>query len=119
MLSNNTNIAKDYIFMNRADEAIPFLQENINLSGNFGELKSTGETYKALSDAYAQLGQIEEAKKSFDTYVQVQEQLLTERENALAALQQENQGFSEKEKQIELLIRDKELDEEKIGLPPK
>ncbi|MFT5512013.1 MAG: two-component system LytT family sensor kinase, partial [Bacteroidia bacterium] len=116
MLSNNANIANDYIFMNRADEAIPFLKENIDLSSGAGELKSTGETYKALSDAYAQLGKMEEAKASFTKYVKVQEQLLTEREQAMDARVSEQNIFNEKEKQIELLIRDKELDEEKIGL---
>jgi tetratricopeptide (TPR) repeat protein len=116
VLSNNTNIANDYIFMNRADEAIPFLKENIDLSAGVGELKSTGETYKALSDAYAQMGKIDAAKKSFDTYVEVQEQLLSDREKALGALEAENQGFTDKEKQIEFLIRDKELDSEKIDL---
>ncbi len=116
MLSNNANIANDYIFMNRADEAIPFLKENIHLSEGQGELKSTGETYKALSDAYAQMGKIDAAKKSFDTYVEVQEQLLSEREATVIALEAENQVFTEKEKQIEFLIRDKELDAEKIDI---
>lgn len=116
VLSNNANIANDYIFMNRADEAIPFLKENIDLSSGFGQLKSTGETYKALSEAYAQLGKLEEAKSSFDRYVKVQEQLLEERERELTALATVNGEFNDKEKQIELLIKDKELDEEKIGL---
>lgn len=116
VLSNNANIANDYIFMNRGDEAIPFLKENINLSSGFGELKSTGETYKALSEAYAQIGKLEDAKNSFDQYVSVQEQLLSEKEEELNALASVNSQFNDKEKQIELLIRDKELDEEKIGL---
>lgn len=116
VLSNNVNIANDYIFMNRADEAIPFLQENIDLSAGFGELKSTGETYKALSEAYAQIGKLEDAKKSFNQYVEVQEQLLNKREEELNGIASTNGQFNDKEKQIELLIRDKELDEEKIGL---
>ncbi|MFT5724710.1 MAG: two-component system LytT family sensor kinase [Bacteroidia bacterium] len=113
---NNNNIANDYIFMNRADEAIPFLNENINLSSGSGEVRSTGETYKALSEAYVQLGQLEEAKRSFDQYVIVQEQLLAEKENELNKKANVSNTYNDKERQIELLIRDKELDKERIGL---
>jgi tetratricopeptide (TPR) repeat protein len=116
VLGNNANIANDYMFMNRADEAIPLLIENVDLSSGFGELKSTGETYKALSEAYVQLGKIEEAKTSFDAYVKVQEQILDQKEQELSALAGINGQFNDKEQQIELLIRDKELDEEKIDL---
>lgn len=114
--SNNTNIANDYLFMNRAEEAIPLLLENVNISDGIGELKSTGETYKALSDAYAQLGKMEQAKMSFKQYVEVQEKLLAQREVEINQLALENANFADKENQIELLIKDKELDEERIKL---
>ena len=114
--SNNTNIANDYLFMNRAKEAIPLLLENVNISDGIGELKSTGETYKALSDAYAQLGKLEQAKMSFKQYVEVQEKLLAQREIEINKIAVENAQFADKENQIELLIKDKELDEGRIVL---
>lgn len=114
--SNNTNIANDYLFMNKANEAIPLLEENIDLSREMGELKSTGETYRALSDAYVKLGRIEEAKKSFEQYKAVQEQLLDDREKEINQMVQENVSFADKQNQIELLIKDRELDEKRIQL---
>ncbi len=116
MYSNNQNIANDYIFMNRADEAIPFLLENIDLSNSSKELKSNGETYRALSEAYAQLGKLEEAKQSFDQYVKVQEQVIKAKYDDLENSLKVNSSFGDKEQQIQLLIKDKELDEEKIQL---
>ncbi|MBO6514939.1 MAG: histidine kinase [Bacteroidia bacterium] len=116
VLGNNTNIANGYLFMNKANEAIPILYENINLSEEMGELRTTGENYKALSDAYAQLGKLEQAKESFDEYKRVQEELLDEREKEINELAQHNSVFDDKEKQIELLIRDKELDEKRIEI---
>ncbi len=113
---NNLNIANDYLLLNEADQAIPVLQENINLSNEMGELKSTGETYKTLSDAYAQLGNFQDAKTSFDAYKEAQEKILDEREKQINAKSQENASVSDKEKQIELLIKDRELDEKRIEL---
>ena len=116
MWRNNSNIAQNYLFMNKANEAIPLLEENIDLSQEMGELKSTGETYKALSDAYVQMGKINEARQSFEQYRSVQEQLLQEREKEIETKAGENLSFIDKQNQIELLIKDKELDEKRIGL---
>lgn len=116
VLDNNSNIAGNYLFMNKANEAIPFLQENLVLSNQTGQIKSTGETHKALSEAYAKLGKFEQAKASFDQYRQVQEQLLAEKESQLQDLVNQNSQFSDKENQIALLIKDKELDEKQISL---
>lgn len=113
---NNSNLASDYLFMNKANEAIPLLNENIDLSTEMGELKNTGETYRALSDAYVQLGKIEEAKKSFEQYKAVQETLLEEKAMQLEQAVVDNTIFTDKEKQIELLIKDRELDEKQIEL---
>lgn len=116
VIENNANIATDYLFMNRANEAIPFLKENINLSAEMGELKSTGEAYKALSEAYIQLGKVDDAKVSFEQYKRLQEELLTDREKELNEREANATGLFDKEKQIELLVKDKELDEDKIRL---
>jgi tetratricopeptide (TPR) repeat protein len=113
---NNFNIANDLILLNEADQAIPLLQENINLGNEMGELRSTGETYKALSDAYVQLGNFKEAKNSFDAYKKAQEKLLDERERQINEKGLENASVTDKEKQIELLIRDRDLDEKRIQL---
>ena len=115
-MSNNQDIANSYILMNKADEAIPYLQENIDLAKEVGEVQGTGETYKALSEAYIQLGNVEQAKNSFKTYVKVQEDLLAKKEKELNEKALENASFADKENQIALLIKDKELDEERIQL---
>ena len=114
--SNNTNIANDYLVLNQASEAIPFLEENIDLASEMGELQNTGETYRSLSEAYAKLGKLEEAKKSFDQYKDIQEKILDEREQEINARSEEASTFVDKEKQIELLIKDRELDEKRIQL---
>jgi len=116
MISNNANIANDYLFMNKANEAIPFLEDNINLAEEIGEVKSSGQAYKTLSDAYVQLGKIDDAKSSFEKYRELQVEELVKRETELDEREANTSGLFDKEKQIELLVRDKELDEEKIQL---
>jgi two-component system, LytTR family, sensor kinase len=116
IISNNANIASDYLFMNKAHEAIPFLEDNINLAEEIGEVKSTGEAYKSLSDAYAQLGKMDDAKSNFEKYRNLQEEILFKKEAELNEREANTSGLFDKEKQIELLVKDKELDEEKIRL---
>ena len=116
VIQNNKNIATDYLFMDRANEAIPLLVENLNLSEELGEVKSTGETYKVLSQAYQKVGNMEDARNSFEKYVELQEELLQQREEELSNREANTSGLFDKEKQIELLVKDKELDEEKIRL---
>ncbi|MBI1308045.1 MAG: tetratricopeptide repeat protein [Bacteroidetes bacterium] len=116
MWTSNSIIANNYLFMNRANEAIPFLKENINLSEELGEIKNSGETYRALSDAYVQLGRIDDAKKTFEKYKSLQEEILTQREEELNQRDLSNSSIQNKEKQIALLVRDKELDEQRIDL---
>jgi tetratricopeptide (TPR) repeat protein len=116
LLSNTMNLGNDYLLMDRATEAIPFLEESIDLAKDLGQIKESGEAYKALSTAYAQKGEMEKARLNFEAYVRMKESVLEKREQEIESRSTMGAGFADKEKQIALLVEGKELDEKRIAL---
>ena len=116
LLSNTMNLGNDYLLMDNATEAIPFLEESVDLAKDLGQLEESGEAYKALSSAYAQKGEMEKARLNFDAYVKMKESILDKREKEIQEMGKDGDGFMEKEEQIALLVEGKELDEKRIAL---
>lgn len=115
-VANNQNIANELIFNNNAKSAIPYLTETIDLSQRLGELKETGEAYRQLTEAYQQIGETGKARESFEKYKQINLKLMADKEEELKKQITDQSSFFEKEKQIALLVKEKELDAERIEL---
>jgi tetratricopeptide (TPR) repeat protein len=115
-VQNNVNIANELLLTDRAKSAIPYIKESIDLSKQLGELKETGEAYRQLTEAYEQMGQTEKARASFDQYKAINLELLSVKEQELREQILEQSTFFEKEKQIALLVKERELDNDRILL---
>lgn len=115
-VQNNVNIANELLLNDKAKSAIPYIKESIDLSKLFGELKETGEAYAQLTEAYEKIGETEKARASFEKYKEINLSILAEKEAKINEKLNEQSQFFEKEKEIALLVKEKELDSERIAL---
>lgn len=116
VVQNNLSIGQQYMAGREPGKAIPFIVESINLAEQLGELESSGEAYKALVEAYERVGDYRKARESFERYKTIQENILENKESEATEFIRENMDLFEKDKRIALLVREKELDEDRINL---
>jgi two-component system LytT family sensor kinase len=111
---DNLAIAKSYLDTKRPEEAIPYLKRSIELMGKNGDLSQKAEVYRQLSNAYSQEKSLEKALLNFKKYSVLKDSVLAMRERELERAISSNLSLTEKQKQIDLLEKDIELNEQKI-----
>ncbi|MES2733758.1 MAG: histidine kinase [Bacteroidota bacterium] len=109
-------VAHLYLEQKNAAAAIPYLQKSITLSGQLDKLDKKSEGYRSLSEAYVALGKVKDALKSYQTYVALVEGVYKKRETELAGLLQFKEELSERQKKIESLEKDRQLNAKTIEL---
>jgi two-component system, LytTR family, sensor kinase len=111
----NLAIAQSYLEQNQSQTAIPYLKRSLELSSKLGKLEEKGEALKSLSEAYKQQNQFEKAMQTFQKYLAVKDTLLKEKEREIARMLSSNMALAEKQKQIEFLQKDVELNKQTIA----
>ncbi len=110
----NIAIAKTYIDTKRPEEAIPYLNRSLELIGKNGQLEEKAEVYRQLSSAYALKNNYTKSMEFYQNYVTLKDSILLKKERALELALSSNLSLTEKQKQIELLEKNIELNQQKI-----
>lgn len=114
--SANFEIGKANLQNQKATEAIPYLKKSIDLSEDLGEIPEQTKAYEALASAYEQIGDYSNALTSYKSAISLADSIQKERDKALLATQQISGYLSQKDQRIAVLMKDQELDKERIKL---
>ncbi len=109
-------VAKLYLEQKNALAAIPYLQKSIKLSNQLGLVAKKREAYSNLTEAYQETGNMQEALRTYQSYVAVVDALYQQKEKELSSLLHFNQELSERQKKIESLEKDRQLNAKTIEL---
>ncbi len=111
----NLAIANTYLERNQSQTAIPYLKRSLELSNKLGQLEEKGEALKSLSEAYKQQNQFEKAMLTFQKYLAVKDTLIKQKEREIERMMNSNINIAEKQKRIDLLEKDVELNKQTIA----
>ena len=109
-------IANVLVKQNKVNEAIQYLKESIKQTEKTGNTKQMEKSLLSLSEAYSASGDYEEAQESYKKYVKLADSLLIEKENQLNAKFDLISKLNSKQQEIEFLVKQKDLDDNKINL---
>jgi two-component system, LytTR family, sensor kinase len=109
-------VANLYLELKNAPAAIPYLRKSLVLSEQLDKLDKKSEAYRALSEAYGQLGNVNEALRNYKAYVAAMDVLYKQKEKAFSGLLRFNEELTERQKKIESLEKDRQLNAKTIEL---
>lgn len=110
------DIASIYLDLDKAEEAIPYLQESVELSEEAGNLETNIAARKSLSDVYAAAGDYNLALDNYRSYTQLVDQLYQNKEREIALSAQVQQDLFERQQTINSLEKDRQLYENEIAI---
>jgi tetratricopeptide (TPR) repeat protein len=97
-------------------EAITYLRNSINLSEELGELTVKEEALQAITEAYKDMGNYKEALLAFEKLVILQDSIQQEKNKQMLTAQNLSLELEQKDKQIDLMLENEKLKEEKYNL---
>ncbi len=101
---------KIHLDNNQPLEAIPYIKSSIDIATDIGILENEVQSFEALFEAYEKVGEFDKALIAYKQFVKSKDSLITEKENEkLLALRLEAQVF-DRDKRIQLLKKEAELD---------
>ena len=112
----NLDIASIYLDLNQAEEAIPYLQESVDLSEEAGNLETNIAARKSLSDVYAAAGDYNLALDNYRNYTQLVDQLYQNKEREIALSAEVQRDLFERQQTINSLEKDRQLFENEIAI---
>ncbi len=110
------DIAELNIKDNNPGEAIPFLKQNITLSDELGTLEAKEEALELITTAYQQIGDYEQALLSYQRLVGVRDSVQEEKNKQVLLANNLSSQLDEKDKRIELLQNNMQLNETNMQL---
>lgn len=110
------DIASIYLDLDQPEEAIPFLQESVELSEEEGNLETNIAARKSLSDVYAASGDYNRALNNYRSYTQLVDQLYQNKEREIALSAQVQRDLFERQQTINSLEKDRQLYENEIAI---
>jgi len=114
--SVNYKIGRAYIQKEAYRDAIPFLKNSIEFADKKEDLIVQKDATRKLSEAYANIGNVYEANKTFQSYVGLIDKLYIKKQQEIAQAKQFNKKISEKQNRINSLEKDRELNESKMNI---
>lgn len=109
-------VGRAYLKLNQPDKALRYLVENVGKTRKLGYKDELEKTYALLIEAYVQKNDIRHAFEAQSKYIAIHDSLFNEN-NSRQLLQMQSRYENEiKEARIELLTKDKELQDEEIQL---
>jgi signal transduction histidine kinase len=109
-------VARAYLKLKQPDKALTYLLENAEKTRKLGYKDELEKTYALLIDAYVQKNDIRRAFESQSQYIAIHDSLFNENNSQQLAQMESRYEDAIKEARIELLTKDKELQEEEIWL---
>jgi two-component system, LytTR family, sensor kinase len=111
----NLAIATAYLDSRKPEEALPYLKRSLELTSKSEKLEQKAEVFRQLSNAYSQKNQYTKAISNYQKYVALKDSIIKQREEELELAIRSNLSLTEKQKQIDLLEKDIELNKQKIA----
>lgn len=112
----NLDIASIYLELDQAEDAIPYLQESVTISEEDGNLETNIAARKSLSDVYAAAGDYNLALANYRSYVDLVDQLYSNKELEIALSAQVQKDLFERQQTINSLEKDRQLYENEIAI---
>ncbi|NND16825.1 MAG: histidine kinase [Eudoraea sp.] len=112
----NYKIANAYIEQEKDSEAIPFLEESIELAESEDDLEIQKDATRKLSEVYGRQGEFTKALESYQTYVAVVDTLYKRKEEEIASAQRLTSQILAQQGRITGLEQERELSMSKYDL---
>jgi len=109
-------VARLYLEQKQAAAAVPFLRKSIALSDQLNKLDQKSEGYRALSEAYGQMGKVNEALSYYKSYVATMDAQFQQKEKEFSGLLRFKGELADRQKKIESLEKDRQLNARTIEL---
>lgn len=109
-------IGQLYLTQQKPEQALPYLHKSVAISKENGLLEVEAKSQEAISGVYKQQQNFPKALEHYQLYVQAKDSLLSSRENKVNTMISFNDELSLKQKQIDLLEKDMQLNETTIQL---
>jgi PAS domain S-box-containing protein len=107
-IANTCNLFSElYISTNRFGKAYEQIKRSLKISGELNLKNLTAENYKTMANYYAAIGEFEQALEFHKKYSTLHNSIYTEENIKKLAELQAKYGIEKKEKEIELLTKDK------------
>jgi tetratricopeptide (TPR) repeat protein len=110
-----TNIGNVYIKEQKYDDAYNYLNKSLQLSKNIGYKVGINDAYNSFVELYKQKKDFKKALEFQQLYVELKDSLLNEESNKQIAEMNTKYESEKKEKDIQLLTKDKKLQETEIA----
>ena len=112
----NYDIAQSYIAQNQPREAVPYLNQSVELSEQTGDLTQNIKARKSLSDLYAEEQNYTAALENYKQYVALFDKLYKEKQDEITQSSEVLQDLYRNQETINLLEKDRQLSENQIEL---
>ncbi len=97
-------------------EAITYLRNSINLSDELGQLSAKEEALQAITEAYKEVGDYEQALLAYQQLVVLQDSIQQAKNKQVLISQNLSLELEQKDEQIGLLLENEKLKEDKYNL---
>ncbi len=115
IVSSTANIGIVYVNMKQYDKALGYLNQALRLTEELQSKEIFQELYQNLSKLYSQKGDYKKAFEYLSMYAELKDTLLNAETSKQTAQMQALYETDKKEKEIQLLNKDKELKEKDLG----
>jgi len=112
---NYNNIGIVYIKEKKYDDAYNYLSKSLQISKQIGYKVGINEAYNSLTNLYKQKKDFKKALEYHQLFIEMKDSLLNEESNKQIAEMNTRYESEKKEKDIQLLTKDKKLQENEIG----
>ncbi|CAA9319580.1 MAG: hypothetical protein AVDCRST_MAG56-6830 [uncultured Cytophagales bacterium] len=109
-------VARLFLEQRNAGAAIPYLRKSLALSEQLGRPDRQGEAYRGLAEAYGLTGDPQAALAHYKSYVAVMDTLYRRKEKELAGVLRFSEELAGRQKKIESLEKDRQLNAKTIEL---
>lgn len=112
----NLQLGKLNLQKKNSKEAIEYLRNSINLSDELGQLEAKEEALVAITEAYKEEGDYEQALLAYQELVSLQDSIQKEKNKQALLANNLSLELEQKEDQIELMLENETLKEEAYAL---
>ncbi|WP_046755130.1 tetratricopeptide repeat-containing sensor histidine kinase [Kordia jejudonensis] len=110
----NYKIGNAFLLQEKYDEAIPYFEKSISEAGKKEDLIIKKDATRKLSESLENIGDFDQAKKVFEEYVEVVNELVLKREQEISQASRFAKRIQDNQLRIRSLEADRELREARI-----
>jgi two-component system LytT family sensor kinase len=111
----NYKIGNAFLLQEKFDEALPYLEKSVLEANTKGDLIVEKDATRKISETYESLGAFEKAKKTFEDYVQLVNELTLQKEQEISQANRFTKRSQDNQLRIRSLEADRVLREARIN----